>query len=678
MMTRRELLKLAGMTSLAPFSGLLPAAEAGRDAATEAGTQLLVYGATPGGITCCIRAAREGLKVTLVSAAGHLGGMLVNGLGVMDTLYNGARAPLYDEFRKAIYNYYRLKYGTNSPQYKSSGPGISKTMYEARVAEQLIREWLQAEPNITVRKRYYPLSAKKAGGRLQQVVFRSMDGAQDLILSASVFADCSYEGDLLAISGSDFIIGRESKNEYGENFAGVVYAKDEQPAADVSETAREQQELIRNLNLFRYEERRTVLMMPESTGEADKTVQGYNLRTILTDDPDNRYWPERPANYDAEHFRKHYTHKAEDLTLSRPNRKSSLSYPEITGLQNKYVEGDWIERRRIIQQYKDEVNGLLYFRQHDPSLSEAIRDHWRKYGLAKDEFPDNDHIPYEIYVREARRIRGKQVFTEHDAQLAPGLKRAPIHTDSIITTEWFLDSHACTEGRVRGSRKEGEVMLKSETVPGQVPLAVLFPSQPSNLIVPVCVSASHIGWGAIRLEPVWMSIGEAAGYLAAEACYGKIDPPAVGTDAFIRKLATHRFMLSFFNDVEGRESASWYPAVQYLGTKGFFGSYESGADQKMTKALAERWADHLRHWKQTGDWDANAQARQTAKLEMLPGDPLHAEAFAVLVGKALELPGKASQWLRQLPLPATAILSRGDAARIIFEAITNCRLCDHH
>lgn len=663
-MNRRSVIKLMGA---APLLNLLDAKQLQPVShLPEADTSLLVFGATPGGIACSIRAAREGLKVILVSTSRHLGGMMVNGLGIFDTLYNGSRAPLYDELRKMIYDYYRNTYGTDSPQYKSAGPGTSKTMYEAKVAEEIIDAWVKAEPNITVYKEYYPVKVSKTGDRIQSVTFRSMNEKEEVKLAAGIFADCSYEGDLLGMSGADYIIGRESKQEYDEEYAGVIYTKDEKIPADAAPTL--QQHISRRLNLYRYSERRTIVL-PGSTGEADRTVQGFNLRTILTDDPANLFYPEKPANYDPAHFKEHYTHTTEKLTLSRPNSKSSLPYPEILGLQNKYVEGSWKERRGVLQQYKDEVNGLLYFRQNDPSLPAELREHWRKYGLAKDEFPENDHIPYELYVREARRLKGKVVFTQHDAQLAEGLHRAPVHTDSITATDWFLDSHACTERQLNDSKLEGHVMLRSETMPGQVPVALLFPAQPANLLVPVCMSASHIGWGAIRLEPVWMSVGEAAAWLVIQAVKQNTDPPAVNADMLVRHLAQQRFLLSFFNDIEGRESASWYPSIQYLGTKGFFGSYESRADQKLTKELAKRWAEQLKNWKNTGNWDANAQARQTLKAEGLNGGTVQASVFAKAIEQSMALPGRGEEWLRQLSIKKEITLTRGDAARIIFEAI---------
>jgi len=668
-MNRRELIKIFGMAPLASIAEPLNLL-ARKTAPSSADTfQLVIYGATPAGIACAVRAAREGLNVLLVHHSQRLGGMFINGLGIMDTLYNGSRSPMYDEFRQSIYQYYRQRYGTNSPQYQATGPGISKTKYEAYVAEELIKVWVAAEPGITVRKGYYPGSAGKTGDVIDHVAFRAMEGTGSFSAKADVFVDCSYEGDLAAIAGAPCRIGRESKEEYGEKHAGVIYTKDIDPKNATDPLDKDQAELIRNLNLYRYKETGTLIIQPGSTGEADSTIQGFNLRAIVTDDPGNKVLPGRPAHYDAGHFKEHYQHKAEKLTLSRPNNKSSLARPEILGLQNKYVEGDWAIRKSVIEQYKQELLGLFYFRQNDPSLPEEIRTHWRKYGFAKDEFPDNDHIPYELYIREARRIRGRAVFTEHDAQLSNGLKRAPLHEDSIGITEWFLDSHACTDRTIDDSKEEGEVMLKSETVPGQIPLGTLLPLTPRNLIVPVCLSASHIGLGALRLEPVWMQLGEASAYIAVEAVQAGIAPAEVNADILTRKLASKRFMLSFFNDVEGRESAPWYPAIQYLGARGFFGSYEAKPESKLTKALAEQWAEQVKYFREKKNWDANNHALKVAQLEEKNGEKIKAKFFAEMIDNAVRPAHQASSLMRTMGIAAATTISRGDAARLIFETL---------
>ena len=405
---------------------------------------------------------------------------------------------------------------------------------------------------------------------LKSVTFRQMEGDKTIELRAEIFTDCSYEGDLAAIAGVDCRIGRESRNEYGEAHAGIIYMEKGYwpPKQGIDQKSFEQ---VRRLNLFRYDDWSGPLLTPESSGEAHKAIQAFNIRTTLTDDPANRIIPRKPDNYDPEYLRKTFGHDGSP-GLSVPNMKTSWNQPELVGEQNNYIEGNWSQRKQIYQKFRDVTLGLLYFLQNDKSVPEEKQKIWQRFGLPKDEYKDNGHMPYEVYVRESRRIVGRKVFTENDAVLADGLKRAPVHPDSISVTEWFMDSHACTTKRLPGSKLEGEVMLKNQTFPGQIPFGSILPQNIDNLIVPVCLSASHIGWGTIRLEPTWMSIGEAAGYVASLAIKKKIPPASVDSDELTRLLARKHIMLSFFNDMEGREYAPWYPAMQYLATQGFFGS----------------------------------------------------------------------------------------------------------
>jgi hypothetical protein len=184
-----------------------------------------VYGATPGGVACAVRAAREGLDVVLVSHTEHFGGMLTSGLSTMDTLYNGARAPIYDELRRGILEYYAKTYGNDSPQYQAAQPGHPKTRYEAHVAERLINQLLGAESRIKTIKRYYPVSVDRQGSLIGSVTFQEMDGDDSVTLSASAFADCSYEADLAAAAGVRYRVGREARHEFQEPHAGVIFMR---------------------------------------------------------------------------------------------------------------------------------------------------------------------------------------------------------------------------------------------------------------------------------------------------------------------------------------------------------------------------------------------------------------------------------------------------------------------
>jgi hypothetical protein len=275
-------------------------------------------------------------------------------------------------------------------------------------------------------------------------------------------------------------------------------------------------------------------------------------------------------------------------------------------------------------------------------------------------------------VREARRIVGRSVFTENDAILVKGLQRTPIQTDSISITEWFMDSHACTEKTIEGSKLEGEVMLKNKTFPAQISFNCILPEEVDNLIVPVCLSSSHIGWGAIRLEPTWMSIGEAAGYTVAMAIKEKISPAKIDKDKLLRTLAKSRLMISFFNDVEGREYSSWYPAVQYLGTKGFFGTYEANVHQTLSSKLANVWLLHISRWISGRSFDPNKYTKDIFSVEHIKDDGMKASVF---VKHLSEIEGfqdrKISLLLQKLDINPDSKITRGDASRLIFETSAN-------
>ncbi|MGE3315271.1 MAG: FAD-dependent oxidoreductase [Planctomycetaceae bacterium] len=629
--------------------------------AAESGNRcdLVVYGATPGGIACAVRAAREGLTVQLVSPSKHVGGMLSSGLSTMDTLYNGSRAPIYDELRHAIYNHYRAEYGENSPQSAATQPGHPKTRYEAHVVERLFETMLAAETRITVARGHYPVEIARDGGLLRSVRFRAIEGVGVFTVSADAFADCSYEGDLAAVAGVPCRIGREAASEFQEKHAGIIYMrKVNWPPPQIRDAAVAYE---RTLNLFQYDAWYEKIENA-SSGEAHPSVQGYNMRTIVTNDPSNRIPVEKPANYDRNHYLKFGAGNPKGPGLGMPNRKFGLNEPKLIGEQDPYVEGDWEARRLVTKKHCDATLGLLYFRQNDPSIPESVRELWKEFGLPKDEFADNGHMPYEIYARETRRIIGRETFTENDAQLAPKGKRAPLHADSISITEWFLDSHACTPREVEGSEPEGMVMLKNQTFPGQVPFRTLLPQQYDNLLVPVCLSATHVGWGTIRLEPTWMSIGEAAAVAVAMAKAAKTSPARIDTDLLAQNLAERRFLLSFFNDVENAESKAWYPAVQYLGARGYFGSYDARPERPLTGPLASAWVEL------TGRLLRGEAVSLELSLaaEQKPGDEVTAIVLASMIAREIKVnPELVTQQLDALEIAREKPISRGDGCRLV-------------
>jgi hypothetical protein len=200
-----------------------------------------------------------------------------------------------------------------------------------------------------------------------------------------------------------------------------------------------------------------------------------------------------------------------------------------------------------------------------------------EYGLPKDEFEDNGGFPREVYVREARRMIGRYVFTEHDAKPAAGMARTPIHKDSIAVTTWALDSYNCHWDTVDDSDFEGKVLLSEESRPGQIPYRVLLPKEFDNLLVTVALSASHIGWGAIRVEPTLMHLGESAAYAIVLAREKHQAPALISVPQLQRVLVERGIMITFFNDVRYKDSL-FVPedaAAQHGGVRGLFPSYWS-------------------------------------------------------------------------------------------------------
>ena len=620
---------------------------------------LVVVGGTPGGVAMAVRAAREGLRVLLVNHTQHLGGMLSNGLGVWDTLHAGRRAPLFDELHDGILTYYRTTYGDASPQYAVARG--SRGSFEPKVAEAVVDHLVAGEANIVVLRGWYPTDAKHGGRVLRAVVFRQFDGTRTVSVAARVFADATYEGDLAAVAKVPCRVGREARAEHAEPHAGRIFTRivaTPAPAADEPP-----------LKLRRFG--KTQVELPGGSGEGNRAIQAYNFRVVLCNDPANRVMPEKPTGYDPAAF----------LTVKErwgaggsalPNRKASWNAPLLIGGNYEYPEADWAKRAEITARHRDFALGLLYFLQNDPSRSAAQRREAREWGLAKDEFVDNGHVPYEMYVREARRIVGRYVFTEHDGLAAPDLCRAPIHTDSIAITEWPLDSHECRTDRVTGSVCEGKVLLSETTRPGQIPYRCLLPQGLDNLLVPMCLSATHIGWGTVRLEPTAMNIGESAGYAAVLAVRGDQTPAAIDVDALQRRLIEGRVMVSFFNDVDLGKPEPWTPAVQYLGTKGFFAGYDARPRAPLTGAVAKAWLETFALLVAGRPFDPTQRARQLTEAAREPDDVVAASVFAEQVAAALRKAGRkavaAESLLKQCDVKDEKALTRGEACRLLFTA----------
>jgi len=563
---------------------------------------VVIVGGTGGGVACAVRAAREGCTVLLVQHNGHIGGMMTNGLMQWDALYGGPRSPLFTELLGNIEKYYIDTFGRDSPTHQTiryTHEHYPIGWAEPHVAEREFNRLVAAEKNVTLLLNHYPTAVDRDGAIIESVTLRSRrmglptrpgslpDGSGDpsyeeILVRGATFVDATYEGDLFALAKVPYRVGREARDEYDEPHAGKVFVNigPWPPQSVVHE----------ELNIRAYGSRQGNVD-PNSPFTADGAVQAYNYRFCVTADPANRIPIPKPAGYRREEY-VDYSRKYIGAHADRcPNRKSHVNSPILPGENHDYPEADWPARERIIQRHLDFGLGLMWFLQNDESVPPERRKKYREWGLPKDEYADNGHVPYEMYVREARRIVGRHVFTEHDGMLAGDYARTPVHPDSIAVTDWYMDSHACTTDSRPGFRYDGKLILTEESRPAQIPYRSLLPQDADNLLVPVCLSATHVAWGSIRLEPVFMQTGEAAGFAAALAKQQETTSAALDSDLLVRTLVRRRQLVSFFNDMKVTDPNPSIPAAQYFGTKGFFNDYNARLDEPLTEAVATIWAE---------------------------------------------------------------------------------------
>lgn len=636
-------------------------------------TDIAVAGATPGGIATAIIAARLGHTVALVEHQRHVGGMSASGLGKSDITTYGAIQGIFREFIERVYAYYTSTYGADSPQVAACREGY---YYEPSVAEMIFNAMLADEPNITLHTHHRLEEVARQGHRV--VAMRARDLGSDTVkeFRAKVFIDATYEGDLAAWAGVDYRLGREGRDIYNEAHAGIIY-------------------LDHTTRGFR----------PGSTGLGDDRLTAYTFRLCLSTDPENQVRVEKPADYD----RSRYLGYFEDLRLGRldtavkalsiapiPNNKTDvnmkpwpLGFP-FAAENATYVEGDWEERERVIEKLRNITLGLVYFLQNDEEVPAADRELANTYGLAKDEFMDNGHFPWQLYIREARRIVGEYTLTEHDLTLAPESDRAPIHADAIATGEFPIDSFPTRKWEPGHNELEGYIlMLGHITKPYQIPYRCIVPEKVEGLLVPVALSASHVAFSSVRMEPTWMTIGQAAGIAAHLSITNGSKLRDVDVRTMQRMLLDQGQILTHFDDVTREDAA--YTAMQFLGTLGFFDSYNARPRDPITRGEAANWFAKVveaagrgvdaramfdSHWSDIGPDDAlsgpltmlaafdivEAPAGATA---FAPEKPLQAQEFEQWLKRAAATVGGPvpAGWRYE---PASTALQRGEVCRALY------------
>lgn len=485
---------------------------------------IVVYGGTSGGIIAAVQAAKMKRSVVLIEPTKHLGGLTSGGLGATDIGNKGAIGGLSRTFYRRVAEFYakesawtwekREAYGSR----RQASNELEMWTFEPHVAEAIYRDMLkEAKVPIVVGRLDLKNGVVKLGDRISSI---RLEGG--LEFTGSMFIDATYEGDLLAKAGVSYHVGREANKTYGETLNGVQTknATHHQFNKLVDPFVKPGDPTSGLLPLIAKDG-------PGEEGAEDRRVQAYNLRLCTTDVPENRRaWP-KPANYDEKRWELLFRNcEAGDTRIPwnpifMPNRKTDTNNnfaisTDFLGANYDYPDGDYGTRERIYQEHVDYISGLMWSLANHPRVPESVRSHFQRLGLAKDEFTDNDNWPHQLYVREARRMISDYVMTQHNCQ---GRITAE---DPVGLAAYTMDSHNtqryAKDGRVWN---EGDVQVGGFS-PYPISYRSLVPkkSQCSNLLVPVCLAASHISYGSIRMEPVFMVLGQSSATAAVLAIEG--------------------------------------------------------------------------------------------------------------------------------------------------------------
>jgi hypothetical protein len=471
---------------------------------------VVVYGGTSAGVAAAVAASREGASVALLEPGRHLGGLSSGGLGQTDSGKKETIGGISLEFYKRVGRHY--------------GEEIA-WRFEPHVAEAVFNE-MAKEAGVKVlygRRLKEKGGVKKKGSRIVEIATENGE-----VFRAKVFLDCTYEGDLMAFAGVSFTWGRESVEQYEESFAGVrpvdkyhyhifpfpvsAYGKDGKLLPEINPGPRGE------------------------LGAGDKKVQAYNFRMCLSKDKQNQVSFPKPPDYDPKRYallarlidgltkRDGHPPKLNDLTIvsMMPNNKTDIN--NRGGFSTDYIGKNWdyptANYQRRAEIWRDHIHytqGFFYFLAHDPQVPGALREEMSEWGLAKDEFVDTNHWPHQLYIREARRMTSDFVMTQRDAQTDL------VKKDSVAMGSYQIDSHNIQRHVAENGTVQNEGDTEVPAKPYQIAYRVMLPKQKdvSNLLVPVCVSSSHIAYGTVRMEPVFMALGHAAGVASVMAVQGR-------------------------------------------------------------------------------------------------------------------------------------------------------------
>ena len=485
---------------------------------------VVVYGGTSGGIAAAVSASRLGKSVILIEPTAFLGGMTTGGLGATDIGNKRCIGGISREFYRRIFKHYQdpahWTHETREMYFKgrtiNSQNEDSMWTFEPHVASIVFDQMLK-ETNVQVV--FNQRLDRQAGVHKNEKTIETIRMETGDTYRAQIFIDATYEGDLMAAAGVSYHVGREANTTYGETINGIqkektIHHQFVKPVDPYITPGDPNSGLLPN-----------IVPMPQgSDGDGDHRLQAYNYRMCTTDIPANRVpWP-KPQRYnelDYELLLRNF--EAADMRLPwapiwMPNRKTDVNNnfafsTDYIGRNYDYPDADYARREEILKDHESYQQGLMWTLANHPRVPESIRQVFQNNGLAKDEFLDNGNWPRQLYVREARRLVSDYVMTEKNC------KRIEVVNDSVGMGAYNMDSHntqryVTSEGL---ARNEGDVQIPTKPYP--ISARSIFPkkSECSNLLVPVCMSASHIAYGSIRMEPVFMVLGQSASELACLA-----------------------------------------------------------------------------------------------------------------------------------------------------------------
>ena len=494
---------------------------------------IIVYGATSSGITAAIQASRMNQSVILIGTREHLGGLTAGGLGATDIGNKNVIGGLSREFYRRVALHYavdenwvhetREEFFANRSKRTTleevSGPNATMWTFEPHLAEQIFHTMLE-EAQVPVVMNQRVKTVTKEGNRITSIEMTTGE-----IYRGEMFIDATYEGDLMARAKVSYRVGREANAEFEETLNGI---RPETPKNQLHGS-------VDPYNVIGDPSSGLLPLIQEgdggTPGEGDHRVQAYNFRLCFTDIAENRLPLEKPNNYDPTRYEL-AARQAEVIVAAgntptfktfcnpvwMPNRKTDINNGEgistdYIGGNYKYPDADYPERDEIWQEHMDYIQGFWYFMSHDERIPVDVRNEFLKFGPCKDEFPEADGLFRHMYVREARRMVSDYVMTEHNC------RSRKVAEDPVGMAAYGMDSHNCQRvvqnGRVRN---EGDVQ-KHGLKPYPISYRSIVPKaeECENLLVPVCVSATHIAFGSIRMEPVFMVLGQSSGTAAALA-----------------------------------------------------------------------------------------------------------------------------------------------------------------